>query len=91
MIGFIAMQQRYLGGLIQDMECIADVLVLIAGSNRLLALVREKGMDAIMKEDKIHTRLGWFEDSEGKKRWGIEVAEAFEDEEGEVPDSRSLF
>ena len=67
MIGFIAMQQRYLGGLFQDVECIAYVLVLIAGSNQLLALVHEKGIDAIIKEDKIHTWLGWFEDGEGKK------------------------
>jgi hypothetical protein len=79
-IGFIALQHRHLGSLNRDVECIADILVLVAGSQRLLALVREKGMKTIIEEDKVHCTLGWFEDDEGKKRWGIEIAQ---DDSGE--------
>lgn len=75
MIAFIIMRQSYLGGIIRDVECIADIIVLIAGGERLLALVQEKGIDDLIKEDKLYIRLGWFEDADGKKRWGIELAE----------------
>jgi hypothetical protein len=83
MVTFIILNQVYLGGIIGNVECIADKIVLIAGSERLLALVREKGIEAIVKEDKIHTQLSWFEDADGKKRWGIELTES-DDAETEV-------
>jgi hypothetical protein len=83
MVTFIIFNQNYLGGIIRNVECIADVIVLIAGSERLLALVQEKGIEAIVKEDKIHTQLSWFEDADGKQRWGIELAES-SDAEAEV-------
>jgi hypothetical protein len=59
---FIAVQGHYLGGLHRNIECIADVLVLIAGSGRLLAIIEEKCVYTILREDKILTRLGWFRD-----------------------------
>jgi hypothetical protein len=43
MVTFIILNQSYLGGIIRNVECIADKIVLIAGSERLLALVQEKG------------------------------------------------
>jgi hypothetical protein len=70
-----SVQRKYYGGMMRNMECIADVLVLIAGSERLLAIIREKGVDTILKEDKILTRLGWFRDADGTMRWRIELAE----------------
>ena len=66
------------GKLGHDVESIADTLVLVAGSDRLLAAIREKGVHAL-KESKIKARLGWFRDREGRMRRGIELVE-----EGEV-------
>jgi hypothetical protein len=74
-IVFMAMQRRYLGSMQRNVECIADVLVMIAGSERFLAVVREEGIDTIIKEDMILTRLGWFRDSNGVMRWRIELVE----------------
>jgi hypothetical protein len=68
-----AVQRRQYGGMMRNIECIADVLVLIAGSERLLAVVEEKGIDTILEEDNIFTRLGWFRDSDGMPRWRIEL------------------
>ncbi|KAI2481643.1 hypothetical protein Ptr902_07438 [Pyrenophora tritici-repentis] len=58
----------------RNVECIADVLVLIAGSERLLAVIREKGMDTIIKEDKVLTQIGWFRDEDGTIRWRIDLS-----------------
>jgi hypothetical protein len=46
---------------------------LVAGSERLLALVRERGVEELMKDDSIKTSLGWFSCEDGRMRWGIEV------------------
>jgi hypothetical protein len=70
-----SVQRKYYGGMMRNVECIADVLVLIAGNERLLAVIREKVIDAILKEDKILTRLGWFRDADGTMRWRIELVE----------------
>lgn len=72
---FAAMQRRYLGGMQRNIECIADVLVLVAGSERLLRFVQEKGIDAIIEDDDTLTRLDWFKDLDGTMRWRIELAE----------------
>lgn len=72
---FAALQRRYLGGMRRNIECMADVFVLVAGSKQLLQLVREKGVDALVEEDNIYTRLGWFRDDDGTMRWRIEVVE----------------
>ena len=70
-----SVQRRYYGGMMRNVECIADVLVLVASSERLLAEIRQKGMDAILREDKILTRLGWFRDPDGTMRWRIDLVE----------------
>ena len=72
-LGFV--QRKYYGGMMRNIECIADVLVLAAGSERLLEVIREKGFDAIVKEDKILTRMGWFRDGDGTMRWRIDLVE----------------
>lgn len=73
-------QRTYLKGLKNNVECIADVLTLVAGSERLLQLVRERGIEGLKDEDLTMTRLGWFQDVRGEWQWGIEVVK---------PDSKS--
>ena len=72
---FASVQQRYYGGMMRNVECIADILVLIAGSERLLTAIRENGIDTILKEDSLLTQLGWFRDPDGTKRWRIDVVD----------------
>lgn len=70
---FASVQQRYYGGMMRNVECIANILVLITGSERLLTAIRENGIDTILKEDSLLTQLGWFRDPDGTKRWRIDV------------------
>ena len=66
------LQRRYTGSMTRDIELIADVLLLIAGSDNLLRLLDERG--ANLKRDlEVETMLGWFIDSRGEVRWGVEV------------------
>ena len=59
----------------QKVECLADMLSLIAGSDELLAHVEGKS-DNELSQSGIRTRLGWFKDRLGVVRWGIEVESA---------------
>jgi hypothetical protein len=68
-----AVQRQHYSGMMRNVGCIADVLVLIAGSEQLLAAITEQGVDSILKEDKTFTELGWFSDADGTRRWRIEV------------------
>lgn len=70
----VAIVRWHIRNLPRNIQSIADVVVLVAGSDKLLALVREKGVDGL-KNQRIKTRLGPFRDSEGNMRWGIEVIE----------------
>ncbi|KAK0663162.1 hypothetical protein DIS24_g1204 [Lasiodiplodia hormozganensis] len=74
-VAITVLQRKYLRNLDRNIECLGDVLVLVAHSDRLLQLVRERGPDSLEKERDIKTKLGWFEDSNGEQRWGIEVVE----------------
>jgi hypothetical protein len=74
-IVFASVQRKYYGGMMRNVECIADILVLIAGSERLLAVIKDKGIDTILRENKILTRLGWFRDPDGTLRWRIDLVE----------------
>jgi hypothetical protein len=67
-------QKHHLGALKRNVESVADYLVLIADSPRLLRLVREKGVERVAKSD-IRTRLGWFMGEDGRQRWGVEVVD----------------
>jgi hypothetical protein len=58
-----------------NIECIADVLVLIEGSEALLQCAGRH--DARMLTEKgLRTRLGWFKDREGVVRYGVEIVDA---------------
>ncbi|KAJ6020520.1 hypothetical protein N7540_006024 [Penicillium herquei] len=78
------LQRRYFGSLVRNVECLGDVLVLIAGSANFLQVVREIESGKLVEgayED-LRTRLGWFVDEDGGLRWGIEMEERFKDGPG---------
>ncbi|USP74676.1 hypothetical protein yc1106_01950 [Curvularia clavata] len=66
------LQRKYTSTLVRDIQLIADVLVLLAGSDNLLELLQERGFEVKKAED-ISTMLGWFKDRSGEVRWGVEV------------------
>jgi hypothetical protein len=66
------LQRKYTNPLIRDVQLIADILVLVAGSDRLLRLLEERGV-ALKNAHDVKTMLGWFKDKNGEVRWGIEV------------------
>ncbi|RAR01866.1 hypothetical protein DDE82_006204 [Stemphylium lycopersici] len=68
----ICVQRRYTSSMIRDVKLIADMLVLVAGSDEFLELVQERGV-ALKKDKEIRTMLGWFKDRDGDVRWGVEV------------------
>jgi len=70
----LALQRWYLSDLHRNVESLADILVLIAGSEKLLGAVRQHGVDGLRNSD-LQTRLGWFRTENGKMRWGIEIVE----------------
>jgi hypothetical protein len=72
-VALLALQKRYLGPSIRDIESIADVLVLIVGSDSLKKLVEENDTRSLVKNKDICTKLGWFTGRDGQVRWGIEV------------------
>jgi hypothetical protein len=52
-------------------ECLADTLMMVAGSDEFVDLVHEGGIE----KSNVRTRLGWFKDRRGVDRWGIEVVD----------------
>ncbi|KAI1412285.1 hypothetical protein F5Y13DRAFT_163244 [Hypoxylon sp. FL1857] len=65
--------RRYTKMLLRKVDSIADVAVLMAGSERLLNLAREKSMKDLKKDHVTKARLGWFTGADGTRRWGIEI------------------
>jgi hypothetical protein len=55
-------------------ECLADVLAMIAGSDELLHMAHKMSIEE-MEKSGVQTRLGWFRDKRGAVRWGVEVAD----------------
>lgn len=78
------LQRRYFGRLVRNVECMGDILVLIAGSVNFLQFVREieSGQLVSGAYEELRTRLGWFVDVDGGLRWGIEMEESFGDGSG---------
>jgi hypothetical protein len=72
-VALLMLQRRYLGNLIRDIESIADVLTLVAGSESLLKLLRDTEPRDLVRNKQICTKLGWFRTRSGQVRWGIEV------------------
>jgi hypothetical protein len=66
------LQRKYTSSMIRDVELIADMLVLVAGSDNFLQLVQERGV-ALKGDAELKTMLGWFKDRNGEVRWGVEV------------------
>ncbi|CAN9214706.1 unnamed protein product [Alternaria sp. RS040] len=56
-------------------ECLADVLTMVAGSDGLIGLIEEQGVQGFANSDEM-TRLGWFKDRRGAVRWGVELVDA---------------
>ncbi|KAF2124604.1 hypothetical protein P153DRAFT_326988, partial [Dothidotthia symphoricarpi CBS 119687] len=56
----------------RHVECLADVLVMVAGSDELIRMKRERGVGGFEKSG-VKTKLGWFRDRRGHVRWGVEV------------------
>lgn len=58
--------------MLRNVECLADVLAMVAGSDELVKLIDEIGIEG-MKKAEVTTKLGWFRDKRGVTRWGVEV------------------
>jgi len=71
-IFIIVMQWRHRHLMRRNIACIADILVLIVGSDNLLKLIEKRGVD-LDSEESVFTRLGWFRKSNGEVRYGIEI------------------
>lgn len=71
----LILKKRYFLPLLGKVESVADVAVLVAGSERLLSFAGEKGPIALQADKTFKTRLGWFRTSTGEVRWGIELVE----------------
>lgn len=70
--------RRYNKLLPSEIDSVADVAVLVAGSERLLELARQGALqhDRQLKSDpKSLAKLGWFNGADGELRWGIELVE----------------
>jgi hypothetical protein len=72
-VALLTLQKRYFNPLIRDTESIAEVWVLVAGSENLLKLIGETDPRFVVKNKQICTKLGWFRARDGRTRWGIEV------------------
>jgi hypothetical protein len=60
--------------MLRQVECLADVLAMVAGSDKLIRLINEVGVEG-MEKIGVETRLGWFRDKRGNVRWGVEIVE----------------
>ncbi|KAI4671989.1 uncharacterized protein J4E78_000488 [Alternaria triticimaculans] len=56
-------------------ECLADALAMVAGSEGLIGLIEEQGVEGFAKSGRL-TKLGWFRDARGDVRWGVELVDA---------------
>jgi hypothetical protein len=81
-IAITALHRRFLSPLHRNIECLADVMTLIAGSEHLLALAKERGLQGLIQDDSLRVRLGWFREVDGKLRWGIELLDTSANGEG---------
>jgi hypothetical protein len=71
----VALQIVYPSTLMQHhVECLADVLLMVAGSDQFVSFVHENGIAGV-RDSSVKTRLGWFRDKRGVVRWGIELAD----------------
>ncbi|KAI1330021.1 hypothetical protein F5Y16DRAFT_408896 [Xylariaceae sp. FL0255] len=57
---------------------IADTAVLVASSERFLELAKYFTARSAKIDDSLLAKLGWFEDADGRRRWGVELVNAEE-------------
>ncbi|OTA99510.1 hypothetical protein M426DRAFT_67631 [Hypoxylon sp. CI-4A] len=76
--------RAYTKMLLRKINSLADVVVLMAGSEKLLQLAREKSLDELQRDHNIKARLGWFTGADGQARWGIELV-------GEEPEKPAII
>ncbi|KAJ1705681.1 hypothetical protein NYO67_12157 [Aspergillus flavus] len=71
--------RQYLRRLIRNVECLGDMLILTAGSESLVHMIREMqaGKLTESEERRLCARLGWFQDGDGNARWGVELLEGY--------------
>ncbi|KAI3391804.1 hypothetical protein diail_6794 [Diaporthe ilicicola] len=68
--------QRYNKLLPAEINSVADVAALVAGSDRLLGLARQMGLRHDKQLGSGPESLGWFNGADGEIRWGVELVEA---------------
>lgn len=71
----IIFQKRYFAPLLRPVSTIADVAMLVVGSERYLELARARGATGLREDKNFRTSLGWFRTRSGEIRWGIELAD----------------
>ncbi|KAI0104001.1 hypothetical protein GGR51DRAFT_523142 [Nemania sp. FL0031] len=59
--------------LLRQVNSIADIAFLVAGSHRLLKTARERSLESLKHDDSIAAKLDWFITDQGDRRWGIEI------------------
>lgn len=60
--------------MLSDVKCLADTLLIVAGSDDLLAYAQRSDIHSL-REGRLMTRLGWFKDRRGIIRWGVELVD----------------
>ncbi|ETN41262.1 uncharacterized protein HMPREF1541_03197 [Cyphellophora europaea CBS 101466] len=73
-IAVMLASRKYARVLHSRIQSVADIAALVAGSDKLLQLLRERPLLEIEHDDNIATTLGWFVGGDGKVRWGVELA-----------------
>ncbi|KAI1139925.1 hypothetical protein F5Y05DRAFT_336131 [Hypoxylon sp. FL0543] len=76
--------RRHTKMLLRKIDSIADVAVLMAGSEKLLNLAREKSTKDLKNDHVTKARLGWFTGANGEQRWGIELVGGEDDKKYEA-------
>ena len=74
----VSFQRRYFSSLLRGVGSLADVALMVAGSERLLQFARDQTPEEFCKAD-FSTRLGWFRTKSGEVRWGIELVDGHEE------------
>jgi hypothetical protein len=71
---FAAVERRHYKGLIRNIECVADVMILVAGSKEFLQVAKNRTIEELdIDKESCLTKLGWFLDCHGEDRWGVEI------------------
>ncbi|PVH86048.1 hypothetical protein DL98DRAFT_450848 [Cadophora sp. DSE1049] len=71
----LVLKNRYFSPLLRGVDTIADVAMMVAGSEKYLELARREGASGLRADKTFRTRLGWFRTARGELRWGIELAD----------------